>query len=226
MAQRDGRGKGNGRLFRGVRVMRRQPGRRVPRRAGGTTIGAAKLRPMKIYTRTGDDGTTGLLGPGRIPKSAPRVEAYGAVDELNATLGVVGAHDGAGAIASELRTIQSTLFVLGAELATTERNPKLPHVSEAEIAVLESWIDRLEADLPALRNFILPGGTAAAAQLHFARTVCRRAERRVVLLAGLEPVEGNVVRYLNRLADLLFVMARHANLRAGIGDVEWSAGSQ
>ena len=181
---------------------------------------------MKIYTRTGDDGTTGLLGPGRVSKSAPRVEAYGAVDELNAVLGMAGALDGAVSIAADLRAIQSALFTLGAELASLERNPKLPHVSAADIETLERSIDRMDAELPALRNFILPGGTPLATQLHFARTVCRRAERRVVLLASVERVEADAVRYLNRLADLLFVMARHVNHRAGITDIEWSAGSQ
>jgi len=160
---------------------------------------------MKIYTRTGDDGTTGLLGPGRVPKSAPRVEAYGAVDELNAILGVVGA-----------------------ELATVERTrvSTVPRVSAIEIGTLEAWIDRLEVDLPVLRNFILPGGTPLSAQLHVARTVCRRAERRVVALAAAEDVGIDIVRYLNRLADLLFVMARHANHQAGRADVEWRSGSQ
>ncbi len=196
--------------------------------AGGAGSVAARLPRMKIYTRTGDDGTTGLLGPGRVPKSAPRVEAYGAVDELNAVLGTVRPLDGAVAYAAELDAIQSALFDVGAELATVERARAIspPRVSAAAIGTLEAWIDRYEADLPALRNFILPGGCALSAQLHLARTVCRRAERRVVALAGTEAVEAEVIRYLNRLADLLFVMARHANHRAGIADVEWHTGSR
>ena len=183
---------------------------------------------MKIYTRTGDDGTTGLLGPGRVPKSAPRVEAYGAVDELNAVLGTVRALDGAAAYGAELDEIQSALFDVGAELATVQGvlGAAPARVSAAAIATLEAWIDRFEADLPPLRNFILPGGSALAAQFQLARTVCRRAERRVVALAGAEAVAADVVRYLNRLADLLFVMARHANHRAGIAEVEWRAGSR
>jgi len=180
---------------------------------------------MKIYTRTGDDGTTGLLGPGRVAKSAPRVEAYGAVDELNAVLGTVRTLDGATTYATELEAIQSALFDVGAELATVggARGTVVARVSGASIETLEAWIDRLEADLPALRNFILPGGAPLSAQFHLARTVCRRAERRVVALAATEDVGADVLRYLNRLADLLFVMARHANHRAGVADVEWRA---
>ena len=183
---------------------------------------------MKIYTRTGDDGTTGLLGPGRVPKSAPRVEAYGAVDELNAVLGTVRLIEGAMAYEAELAAIQSALFEVGAELATVERarGATPARVPAEAIQTLEAWIDRFETDLPALRNFILPGGGALSAQFHLARTVCRRAERRVVALASAEAVAADVVRYLNRLADLLFVMARHANHRAGIADVEWHPGSR
>jgi cob(I)alamin adenosyltransferase len=176
---------------------------------------------MKIYTRTGDDGTTGVLGPGRHSKADPRIEAYGSVDELNATLGVARAADTDGWLSSEMDSIQRQLFRLGAELATTEAKllAKLDRLGDAEVQGLEVTIDRFESDLPALTSFILPGGTALAAQLHVARTVCRRAERRVVGLGGgVEPV---LVRYLNRLADLLFVLARWSNHRAGVVDVEW-----
>ena len=179
---------------------------------------------MKIYTRQGDDGSTGLLGPGRIPKSAPRVEAYGSVDELNATLGVVRALDTPLAFKAELDAFQYALFAIGAVLATTAGAgpPPAPGIPEdCGITVLEAWIDRFEAELEPLRNFIIPGGTLLAAQFHVARTVCRRAERRVVSLARQEPVDSLVVRYLNRLADLLFVMARVANHRASVADVEW-----
>lgn len=206
-----------------------RPSAAARRQRAGEPCGlAARLPRMKIYTRTGDDGTTGLLGPGRVAKSAPRVEAYGAVDELNAVLGTVRMLEGAAAYAAELDAIQSALFEVGAELATVERarGTARPRVSGAEIEALEAWIDRLEVDLPALRNFILPGGTPLSAQFHFARTVCRRAERRVVALAGAQEVEPDVLRYLNRLADLLFVMARHANHRAGMADVEWRGGSR
>ena len=196
--------------------------------AGGTGSLAARLPRMKIYTRTGDDGTTGLLGPGRVPKSAPRVEAYGAVDELNAVLGTVRVLEGARAYETELEAIQSALFDVGAELAASarERGATPSRVPADAVQTLEAWIDRFETDLPALRNFILPGGGALSAQFHLARTVCRRAERRVVALASAEAVAADVVRYLNRLADLLFVMARHANHRAGIADVEWHPGSR
>jgi len=181
---------------------------------------------VKIYTRTGDDGTTGLLGPGRIPKHAPRVEAYGAVDELNATLGAARALDAEHWLGGALGTIQSRLFDVGAELATTSPAAlvKLARISDEDVGGIESKIDELERDLPPLARFILPGGTPLAAELHRARTVCRRAERRVVALAGLERVEPRLLRYLNRLGDLLFVMARWCNRRAGVEEIEWRGG--
>ena len=180
---------------------------------------------MKIYTRTGDDGSTGLLGPGRVRKDDPRVEAYGSVDELNATLGVARALDAAGWVSAELAAIQARLFSLGAELAATSAAALtgIERIGEEDVAALEQIIDRLEKDLPPLKNFILPAGHVLAAQLHLARTVCRRAERRVVALADASTVEPRVIHYLNRLADLLFVMARYGNLRAGVPEVEWRA---
>ena len=186
-----------------------------------------RLAAVKIYTRTGDDGTTGVLGPGRLPKSDPRIEAYGCVDELNAVLGVARAADTAGWLSSELDSIQRGLFHVGAELAATDAAllEKLVRIGDQDVADAEAAIDRLEKDLPALTNFILPAGSPLAAQLHVARTVCRRAERRLVALALVAPVEPRLVRYLNRLADLLFVMARWCNRRAGIADVEWRSGS-
>jgi cob(I)alamin adenosyltransferase len=182
---------------------------------------------VKIYTRTGDDGTTGLLGPGRVLKSALRVEAYGTVDELNAVLGVARALDPERRIASDLERVQDGLFRLGAELATTPGTAlaRMQRIGDAEVADLEAWIDRLDRELPELKSFILPGGTALAAQLHLARTVCRRAERRVVALAQAEPVEPVLIRHLNRLADLLFVLARWSNARAGVGETEWRGGA-
>jgi cob(I)alamin adenosyltransferase len=179
---------------------------------------------VKIYTRTGDDGSTGLLGPGRVPKSAPRVEAYGAVDELNAALGAARALDASRWLDAELGAIQARLFHLGAELATVEAKAlaTLERVSEQDVSALEGWIDRREQDLAPLTRFVLPGGTTLAAELHRARTVCRRAERRVVALAGREQVEPLLVRYLNRLGDLLFVLARWCNHRAGVAEIEWS----
>jgi len=181
---------------------------------------------MKIYTRTGDDGSTGLLGPGRVRKDDPRVEAYGSVDELNAALGVARALDAGGWVSTELSAIQARLFSLGAELAATSSAPLagLRRIDDADVAGLETIIDRLERDLPPLKNFILPAGHVLAAELHLARTICRRAERRVVSLATSSAVEPRVVHYLNRLADLLFVMARWCNWRAGVTDVEWRAG--
>ena len=179
---------------------------------------------MKIYTRTGDDGTTGLLGAARVPKHDARVEAYGCVDELNAALGVARALDTASPLAGDLERLQQALFQVGAELATVDERllEKLDRVSDADVAALEGTIDRLEADLAPLTRFVLPGGSPLAAQLHFARTVCRRAERRVTSLAERERVEPRLVRWLNRLADLLFVMARWANLRAGVAETTWS----
>jgi cob(I)alamin adenosyltransferase len=204
----------------------RPPATARPSRARAALCPAScppRLPRVKIYTRTGDDGTTGLIGPGRVPKSAPRVEAYGAVDELNATLGAARALDPEGWLATELGAIQSRLFHLGAELATTESAAlaKLERLSDRDVGVLEGWIDRMEGALRPLTRFILPGGTALASELHRARTVCRRAERRVVALAAAERVEPVLVRYLNRLGDLLFVMARWCNHRAGVAEIEW-----
>uniref|UniRef100_A0A832MNP7 Corrinoid adenosyltransferase n=1 Tax=Eiseniibacteriota bacterium TaxID=2212470 RepID=A0A832MNP7_UNCEI len=181
---------------------------------------------MKIYTRTGDDGSTGLLGPGRVSKTAPRVEAYGSVDELNAHLGAVRALDAERWLDAELSVIQAKLFNVGAELATTapEYLGRIQRIGDGDVADLERWIDRLDADLPELRNFVLPGGTPLAAELHRARTVCRRAERRVIALHAVEPLEPRLAVYLNRLADLLFVMARWCNRRAGIVETEWRSG--
>jgi cob(I)alamin adenosyltransferase len=179
---------------------------------------------MKIYTRTGDDGTTGLLGPGRVGKHEPRVESYGAVDELNASLGAARALDTARWLETELSTIQSRLFNLGAELATVEPAAlvKLERISDADVSALEGWIDARELDLPPLRRFILPGGSPLAAELHRARTVCRRAERRVVALAQQESIEPRLLHYLNRLGDLLFVLARWCNRQSGGHEIEWS----
>lgn len=179
---------------------------------------------MKIYTRTGDDGTTGLLGSQRVSKDDARVEAYGSVDELNAGLGAAAAHDPAGLLRNELAAIQARLFHVGAELATPDATllQKLPRVADDDVTALEALIDRLEATLPPLTSFVLPGGSPLAAELHRARTVCRRAERRVVTLSRHSEVEPRLVRYLNRLADLLFVMARYANANAGVTETTWN----
>ena len=184
---------------------------------------------MKIYTKTGDRGQTALFGGARVSKASLRVSAYGEVDELNSHLGVVCAHDADAEIRARLHEIQEDLFALGAELA---KNPDkdvdlgVPGVSDREIERLEKAIDQFETELEPLKTFILPGGTAAAASLHVARTVCRRAERAVVQLVDSEPVRPELVRYLNRLSDLLFVLARVANRRAGIDDVPWQGASR
>ncbi|HXZ85008.1 MAG TPA: cob(I)yrinic acid a,c-diamide adenosyltransferase [Myxococcota bacterium] len=178
---------------------------------------------MKIYTRGGDTGETSLFGGERVRKSAPRVSAYGEVDELNSVVGIARAELAHDDLRMRLETIQSSLFDLGGELATpgAARAKAGPRVAEADVAELERWIDALEAELQPLRNFILPGGSRAAALLHFARTVCRRAERAVIALAEREEIDALLIRYLNRLSDLLFVMARVENRRAGVAEPQW-----
>jgi len=179
---------------------------------------------MKIYTKTGDRGDTGLFGGARVSKASQRVEAYGAVDELNSMLGVARAHGVEAQIDLVLGTMQVELFQVGAELATVpgkEDKIGIALVGDAEIAALERAIDASEAELAPLKTFILPGGAPAAAALHVARCVCRRAERAVVRLGADEPVRPALVIYLNRVSDLLFVLARLANHRAGVADVPW-----
>jgi cob(I)alamin adenosyltransferase len=179
---------------------------------------------MKIYTRTGDDGTTGLLGAARVPKHDARVEAYGTVDELNATLGVAATLAPQDLLADALGILQRALFRVGAELASADPAmlARLERIEGDDVTALERMIDQLDAGLPPLTMFVLPGGSPLAAQLHFARTVCRRAERRVTALADGGPGSRTLVTYLNRLADLLFVMARVANQRAGVVETTWS----
>lgn len=180
----------------------------------------------RIYTRTGDRGETGLFGGGRVHKSHPRVVAYGAVDELNAALGVALASLADPEIGARLAMVQADLFAIGSHLATPrapgeEAHPYLPQLPHGRIAEFESWIDEADTELPELRAFILPGGVPGAAALHLARTVCRRAERDIIALDQLESVEPEIVAYMNRLSDLLFQFARLANLRAGEGDTLW-----
>lgn len=186
-----------------------------------------RLPGVKIYTRTGDDGRTSLIGRGRVSKSTARVEAYGTVDELNAVLGAARAADATGLFAAELAELQSKLLCVGAELATVDAAAldRTPRVSDDDVTRLEGWIDRMEASLEPLRRFVLPGGAPLAAQIQVARTVCRRAERRLVALAETETIEPRLERFLNRLSDLLFVMARYANARAGVADVPWEGGA-
>jgi cob(I)alamin adenosyltransferase len=180
---------------------------------------------MKIYTKTGDDGTTGLFGGPRVKKNAPRIEAYGAVDELNAVLGLVGCETLPPHIQTLVTRLQAELFDLGGELASPQPDKMGTRVlGDRHIAALEGEIDRYEGELEPLKQFILPGGTRAAALLHLARTVCRRSERDVITLAEIELVSNDLIVYLNRLSDLLFVLARTANRIAGQSDVPWSSG--
>ena len=181
---------------------------------------------MRIYTKTGDKGDTGLFGGGRVRKDDPRVEAYGDVDEINACLGFVRAVEVMPRIDEVLVAVQRDLFSIGALLATPDLQKMHDHLTKAQIddariADLEHAIDDCDRELEPLRAFIVPGGTPKAAALHVARTVCRRAERRVVTLQRDVEIPNIVVIYLNRLSDLLFSLARVANARSGSGEVTW-----
>lgn len=181
---------------------------------------------MKIYTRTGDAGDTGLFGGGRVPKDHPRVAAYGDVDELNSAIGVVRSTPPLELFDAELEAIQRDLFALGGHLATPDPDKVRAALARAELSparieMFERLMDAADSELPALRAFVLPAGAPKAAALHLARTICRRAERRVVALARDAEVPALFLVYLNRLSDCLFTFARLANHRAGIGDVTW-----
>jgi len=181
---------------------------------------------MKIYTRTGDKGSTGLFGGGRVPKDDARVDAYGDVDELNAVLGAARAAGPMPRVDEVLVAVQRDLFAIGALLATPDVDKMHEQLAKARIdderiAQLERAIDACDAELEPLKAFIIPGGTPKAAALHVARTVCRRAERRVVHLSHDVAIPPLAIVYLNRLSDLLFSLARVANLRAGAGEVTW-----
>lgn len=180
---------------------------------------------MKIYTKTGDDGSTGLFGGGRVPKDHARVEAYGTVDELNSHLGALRARVSGDDIAAWLTRLQRELFDLGADLAT----PRTARVSGAvkrfalsDAVWIEDAIDQLTAGLPTLKQFILPGGTPAGAEVHVARAVCRRAERAVVRLSHAEEISPAALVYLNRLSDFLFTLAREINRRGGVAEEPWN----
>lgn len=175
-------------------------------------------RLSKIYTRTGDDGSTGLGDGTRVGKDSLRVTSYGTVDEANSCIGVVLAHEVPEEVRAILTRVQHQLFDLGGELCV----PGMTLVHEADVTRLESDLDGLNAELPALKDFILPGGGIAAASCHIARTVCRRAEREVVTLSRSEDVRGEVIRYLNRLSDLLFVICRVLARASGHGEVLWN----
>jgi cob(I)alamin adenosyltransferase len=181
---------------------------------------------MTIYTKTGDSGSTGLFGGGRVPKDHPRVAAYGDVDELNSTLGVARATAPVQFFDALLESVQRDLFAIGGHLATPDpakvaRALEKAELSEARVAEFERLMDQSDGELPALRAFVLPAGTPKAAALHLARTVCRRAERSVVHLSHESEVPLLFIVYLNRLSDLLFTLARVANHRDGAGDVTW-----
>ena len=178
---------------------------------------------MKIYTKTGDDGSTGLIGGERVRKCDRRIECYGTVDELNAALGLAAVTASADQSVA-IRQVQNDLFVIGSHLATPAESrhaASLPDLDDAMIHRLEMQIDTAEVELPPLRQFVLPGGCETAARLHLARTICRRAERLLVNFALDRPVPAFILTYLNRLSDWLFVQARHANLSEGVADIPW-----
>ncbi len=180
---------------------------------------------MKIYTKTGDDGDTALFGGGRVHKDDSRVEAYGQIDELNSVLGMARA-EGLGTLDPLAQALQDQLFTIGSLLATPQDSKAaahIPQVQEAWITAMEHAMDSYDLELAPLTAFILPGGSKAAAALHLARTVCRRAERHVVPMHRAGLVDKHVEVYLNRLSDLLFSMARYANFKAGVKDVPWVA---
>lgn len=178
---------------------------------------------MKIYTKTGDKGETGLFGGDRVSKDSLRIEAYGAVDELNSLLGVVRSFRPGRKVDEILERIQNDLFVLGADLATKKRNKRslIPHITGSQVLLLERTIDAIQRSLPPLKAFVLPGGTPGASYLHYARTVCRRAERSAVRLMRSESINKDILVYLNRLSDLLFVLSRRQNLDAKKQEIQW-----
>lgn len=181
---------------------------------------------MKIYTKRGDQGRTSLFGGTSIEKSHTRLHAYGTVDELNSSIGIVLIHPVSDRSRDILIEIQKQLFVVGADLATLpSKKTKIDRVGKNEIEMIESWIDEMEEQLPALTSFILPGGSPAGAALHQARTICRRAERHAVQLMREEGISEDSLIYLNRLSDFLFVMARFENQQAGTAEVKWLPGA-
>ncbi|MCK3684854.1 cob(I)yrinic acid a,c-diamide adenosyltransferase [Maribellus sp. YY47] len=181
-------------------------------------------KEFKIYTKTGDDGTTGLVGGTRVKKYAPRLEAYGTIDELNSLLGVIRSLEVPAEIVDFLIQIQNKLFNIGSRLASDEKGDEFTSklaVRNEDIEVLEQAIDRYQEGLPELRNFILPGGELSVAQCHVARTVCRRAERRIVEFSEQEKVQPELIKYINRLSDFLFVLARYLGQQKGAKETPW-----
>jgi cob(I)alamin adenosyltransferase len=183
----------------------------------------SSARRMKIYTKTGDRGDTSLFGGQRVPKDALRIEAYGTVDELNTVLGIIRSDNADPEIDAILGEIQEQLFELGADLATPRSTEKkvVKRIDQRDVDELEKVIDALDPQLKPLRSFVLPGGSPVSARVHFARTVCRRAERIIVRLSRNEDIGGMITVYLNRLSDLLFVLARYVNRKAGLAETKW-----
>ena len=196
-----------------------------------TTYNEPRLAINRVYTRGGDKGETSLVGGERLPKDAPRIEAYGTVDELNAYIGIarqtaedlLRAHPALSELDTILKRVQHELFNVGSILATLPKDvhPRQPRVTQAEITQLEKEIDRMNEGLPELRSFVLPGGCRLNAELHVCRTVCRRAERHCVSLARGEELDPDIVRYLNRLSDALFVWSRWASHTLGVPEILW-----
>ncbi len=178
---------------------------------------------MKIYTKTGDSGNTSLFGGKRVDKDNQRIEAYGTLDELNSVIGLILVEKVNDKTRKILTILQQSLFVIGSELATPSdvQSKAIRPLTNEEISVLENYIDEIDADLPSLKNFIIPGGTKSASLLHFARTVCRRAERRIVEIDKSENISKNIIAYINRLSDLLFVIARYENYVTSTPETEW-----
>lgn len=179
---------------------------------------------MRIYTRTGDDGTTGLFGGNRVPKDDLRIESYGTVDELNSFIGKLLEHKEMAGHLEFFRGIQADLFTIGSHLATVDEKMKgkLPPLNAKAIENFEKWMDEANEKVPQLRNFLLPGGHSSVADAHVARSVCRRAERRVVALSRVDSVDSEIVKYLNRLSDLLFTTARLLSHLSNTDEIEWN----
>lgn len=182
-------------------------------------------KKFKVYTKTGDDGTTGLVGGNRVKKYDPRLEAYGTIDELNASIGVLRSFDLSDKILNLLIQIQNKLFNIGSRLASDEKGDAFTadlKITEENINVLENAIDEFEKHLPDLKGFVLPGGELSVAHCHVVRTICRRAERRIVEFAESYPVQSEIIMYINRLSDFLFVLARKLAFDKSIGEENWS----
>lgn len=183
---------------------------------------------MKIYTKTGDDGTSGLIGGNRVMKNDIRLEAYGSVDELNSWIGLIRSMVTDSSVSELLLRIQNTLFAIGSKLATGENGQEFTNhirIDDAETVMIEKAMDEYESKLQPIRNFILPGGSPLTGYCHIARTVCRRAERRIIQLSGETPVEPGIVRYINRLSDYLFMLARKLSADSGVKEIPWTFSS-